>query len=132
MGTPVNNEGGAYLTVIGHSITLDEILEANYVGDCLLGEPDFILVARYSAFLSDLQTPPIARHDERVASLGDLGREPLVTTKVKRRLVVQQKDISKVKILALLRLEGKDNLGVALLQHFHSLLEMTCPFRGQR
>ncbi len=117
MGTPVNDKGGAYLTVVGNSITLDEILEANYVGNCLLGEPDFILVARYSAFLSDLQTPPIARHDERVASPGDLGREPLVTTKVKRRLIVQQKDISKVKTLALLRLESKDNLGVALLQH---------------
>ena len=33
MGTPVNNK--AYLTVIGHSITLDEILEANYVGNLL-------------------------------------------------------------------------------------------------
>ncbi len=59
MGTPVNDKGGAHLTVIGHSITLDEILEAYYVSNCLLGEPDFILVARYSAFLSDLQTPPL-------------------------------------------------------------------------
>ena len=83
-------------------ITLDEILEANYVGNCLLGEPDLILIAWYSALLGDLQTPPIAGHDERVASPEDLGREPLVTTKVKRRLIVQQKDISKVKILTLL------------------------------
>ena len=97
----MNDKGGANLTVIGHSITLDEILEANYVGNCLLGEPDLILIAWYSAFLGDLQTPPIAGHDERVASPEDLGREPLVATKVKRRLVVQQKDISKVKILAL-------------------------------
>jgi hypothetical protein len=83
-------------------ITLDEILEANYVGNCLLGEPDLILIAWYSALLGDLQTPPIAGHDERVASPKDLGREPLGTTKVKRRLIVQQKDISKIKILTLL------------------------------
>jgi hypothetical protein len=80
----VNDKGGANLTVIGHSITLDEILEANYVGNCLLGEPDLILIAWDSAFLGDLQTPPIAGHDERVSSSGDLGREPLVATKVKR------------------------------------------------
>ena len=128
----MNDKGGANLTVIGHSITLDEILEANYVGNCLLGEPDLILIAWYSALLGDLQTPPIAGHDERVTSPEDLGREPLVTTKVKRRLIVQQKDISKIKILTLLRLEGKDYLWVALLQHFHSFLEMICPFRGQR
>jgi hypothetical protein len=102
MGTPVNNKGGANLTVIGHSITLDEILEANYVGNCLLGEPDLILVAWDSAFFCDLQTPPITGHDERVAGPEDLGREPLVAAKVKRRLVVQQEDIPKVKILALL------------------------------
>jgi hypothetical protein len=36
------------------TITFDEILEANYVGNCLLGEPDLILVAWDSAFLGDL------------------------------------------------------------------------------
>ena len=102
MGTPVNNKGGADLTVIGHSIILDEILEANCVRNCLLGEPDLILVAWDSAILGDSAPPPITGHDERVAGHRDLGREPLVTAKVKRRLVVQQEDIPKLKILALL------------------------------
>jgi hypothetical protein len=57
MGTPVNDKGGADLTVIGHSIILDEILEANCVRNCLLGEPDLILVAWDSAFLGDSAPP---------------------------------------------------------------------------
>jgi hypothetical protein len=80
----VNDKGGANLAVIGYPITLDEILEANYVGDCLLAVPDLILVAWNSALLGDLQTTPITGHDERVAGTKDLGREPLVAAKVKR------------------------------------------------
>ncbi len=70
--------------------------------------------------------PPLLGHDERIAGTKDLGREPLVAANVKRRLVIQQEDIPEIQILALLQLEGKDNLRVAILQHFHSLLEMTC------
>ncbi len=122
----MNDNGGINLTVIGYSITLDEILEANHVGDCLLAIPDLKLLAWNSALLGDLQTTPVTGHDERVAGIKDLGREPLVAAKVKRRLVIQQENIPEIQILALLRLEGKENLRVAILQHFHSLLEMTC------
>ena len=131
----MNNKGGAYLTVIGHSITLDEILEANYVGKwCLLGESYLILIAWDSAFLGDLQTPPIAGHDEGVASPEDLGREPLVNLLLQQRSNVHWLSNKRtfLRSRSLLFFEGKDNLWVAVLQHFHSLLEMTCPFRGQR
>ena len=36
VGTPVNDKGSANLTVICHPIAFDEVLEANYVGNCLL------------------------------------------------------------------------------------------------
>ncbi len=41
----MNDKGGINLAVMVYSITLDEILEANYVGDCLLGIPLSILAS---------------------------------------------------------------------------------------
>ncbi len=79
----MNDKGSANLTVIGHPVALDEVLEADYAGNCLLGKPDFILVAWNPAFLGDLKGPSITSHDERIAGLGDLGREPFVSAKVK-------------------------------------------------
>ncbi len=68
----MNNKGGANFSVIGYNITLDEILEANNVGNCFLAVPDLILVAWNSTFLSDHQTTTITGHDERVAGPKDL------------------------------------------------------------
>ncbi len=43
-------------------MTLDKVLEANDVRDGFLAVPDQLLVARYLAFLGDLQTTTIACH----------------------------------------------------------------------
>ena len=74
----MNNKGCVHLAIIGHSVTLDEILEAYNVGNSLLAVPDWILVAWDVAFLGDLQTTAIARHGECIRCLRDLRREFLV------------------------------------------------------
>ncbi len=55
----MNNKSCVHLAIIGHSVTLDEILEAYNVGNSLLAVPDWILIAWNLAFLSDLQTPSL-------------------------------------------------------------------------
>ena len=51
--TAMDNKCSVQLAIEGHSVTLDEILEAENVGYCLLAVPNLILVAWYLAFLSD-------------------------------------------------------------------------------
>ncbi len=76
--TAMNNKGCVHLAIIGHSVTLDEILEAYYVSNSLLAVPDWILVAWNYTFLCDLQTTSIACHGECISCLRDLRREFLV------------------------------------------------------
>ena len=78
--TAMNNKGSVHLAIIGHSVTLDEILEAYNVGNSLLAVPDWILVAWNLTFLGDPQTTAIARHGECISCLRDLRREFLVAT----------------------------------------------------
>ena len=60
--TAMDNKCSVQLAIIGHPVTLDDILEADNVGYCLLAVSNWILAAWYLAFLSDPQTTPIARH----------------------------------------------------------------------
>ncbi len=70
--TAMDNKCCIHLAIIGHSVALDEILEANNVGDCLLAVPGQVLVAWYLALLGDPQTTTIACHCESVGCLRDL------------------------------------------------------------
>jgi hypothetical protein len=70
--TAMDNKCGAQLAIIGYSVALDEILEANNVGYCLLAVPNWVLVAWYLALLGDPQTTTIARHCESIGCLCNL------------------------------------------------------------
>ena len=74
----MNDKSCVHLAIIGHSVALDEVLEAYYVGNSLLAVPDWILVAWNLTLLGDPQTTAIARHSECISCLRDLRRELLV------------------------------------------------------
>jgi hypothetical protein len=78
--TAMDNECRVQLAIIGYSLAIDEILEANNVSYCLLAVPNRLLVAWYLALLGDPQTTTIALHHESVDCLPDLCCELLVTT----------------------------------------------------
>ncbi len=76
----MNNNCGVQLAIIGYSVALDEILEANNVGYCLLAVPNWVLVAWYLALLNDPQTTTIACHHESIDCFCDLQCELPVAT----------------------------------------------------
>ncbi len=45
--TSMDNKCCVELAIIGYSVPLDEILEAKNVGYCLLGVPNWVLIAWY-------------------------------------------------------------------------------------
>ncbi len=57
--TAMDNKCSVKLAIIGHPVTLDDILEADNVGYCLLAVPNWILVAWYLDFSVILRPPPL-------------------------------------------------------------------------
>jgi hypothetical protein len=78
--TVMDNECHVQLTIIGFSVALDEILEANNVSYCLLAVPNWALVAWYLALLGDPQTSTITCNCKSIDCLPDLSCELLVAT----------------------------------------------------
>jgi hypothetical protein len=70
--TAMDNKCHVQLAIIGYSLALDEILEANNVSYCLLAVSNGVLVAWYLALVGDPQTTTIACHHESIDCLPDL------------------------------------------------------------
>jgi hypothetical protein len=76
--TLMDNKRSVHLAIIGHSITLDEVLQAYNVGYSLTCVPDWIPIPRNLALVSNPQATAIAGHGECICGLHSLRHEFLV------------------------------------------------------